>query len=137
VVDAAPAPYVDTPAPEFAFSKDPDGQIRLHVAPPPGARLIALKLKPDTTATVTSVAGVPIRLVMKPGADTRLNWSAAQPGFDIVIRPGGPGKLAVGYSVTEERWPATAKPLPPRPADVMPFDVSDSTLLVGARSFSW
>ena len=137
VVDAAPAPYVDTPAPEFAFSKDPDGQIRLHVAPPPGARLIALKLKPDTAATVTSVAGVPIRLVMKPGADTRLNWSAAQPGFDIVIRPGGPGKLAVGYSVTEERWPAMAKPLPPRPADVMPFDVSDSTLLVGARSFSW
>jgi hypothetical protein len=137
LVDAAPAPYIETPAPDLAFSKDADGQIRVHVAPPAGARLIQLKLNADTAATVTSVAGVPIRLAMKPGHATRLNWSAAQPGFDVVIRPGGPGKLAIAYGVTEERWPQAAKPLPPRPADVMPFDVSDSTLLVGARTFSW
>jgi len=137
LVDAAAAPYLDTPGPDLAFSKDSDGQIRLHVTPPPGARVITLKLRADTAAAVTSVAGVPIHLPMKPGGDTRLNWSAAQPGFDVVIRPGGPGKLSVAYAVTEEHWPAVAKPLPPRPADVMPFDVSDSTLLVGSRSFSW
>jgi fumarate reductase subunit D len=137
LVDGAPAPYIDLPAPELTFSRDPDGQVRLHVAPPPGARVVDLKLKADTAATLTSIGGVPVRLPMKPGGDTLLSWAAAQRGFDLTIRPGGPGKLTAYYSATLESWPAAAKPLPPRPADVMPFDVSDSTFVSGARRFSW
>jgi hypothetical protein len=74
---------------------------------------------------------------LKPGTDTFLQWNTAQPGLDLTIRPGGPGRLEVGYVVTQPQWPAGAKPLPPRPAGVMTFDVSDSTSLVGRRSFSW
>jgi hypothetical protein len=136
-VDAAPAPYIDMPRPDLALSKQADGQLKLHVAPPPGARVVALYLTADTPATVTAFGGVPVRLPMKPGGATRLIWTAAQPGFDVVIQPGGPGKLTVDYRATLERWPAGVAPLPPRPANVAPFDLSDSTLVVGARRFSW
>nr|MEA2798482.1 hypothetical protein [Phenylobacterium sp.] len=137
MVDAAPAPFIDTPGPDLTFSKEADGQIRLHVAPPPGARVVALKLRADTPATITAIGGVPVRLPMKPGGDTLVNWAAAQPGFDLVIRPGGPGKLQVDYEVPVERWPPGATPLPRRPANVMPFDLSDSTFLTGTRRLAW
>jgi hypothetical protein len=54
-----------------------------------------------------------------------------------MIRPGGPGKMQVGYVAKLERWPAGAAPLPKRPAAVMAFDTSDSTSVVGRRNFSW
>jgi Peptidase family M28 len=135
--DAAPAPFIDMPGPDLALSKQADGQLRLHVTPPPGARVVDLRLRPDTAATVTTFGGVPVRLPMKPGGDTRLTWTAAQPGFDVVIRPGGPGKLRLDYQAVVERWPPGAVPLPKRPADVMAFDLSDSTFLTGTRRLAW
>ena len=135
--DAAPAPFLDMPGPDLAFSKQADGQLKLHVTPPPGARVVDLKLRPDTAATVTAFGGVPVRLPMKPGGETRLTWAAAQPGFDVIIRPGGPGKLQVDYQAVVERWPPGAIPLPKRPPDVMAFDLSDSTFLTGIRRLAW
>jgi hypothetical protein len=136
-IDAAAAPYLELPAPQFTFGKAADGDLMLHVAPPPGARIVDLKLQSDTVTTIVGVGGVPMTQRMKPGAAVDLRWVAAQTGFDVFLRAGGPGKLEVAYTVTVERWPAAAKPLPPRPKDVMPFDVSDSTLLNGKRTFSW
>ncbi|MFL5297312.1 MAG: M20/M25/M40 family metallo-hydrolase [Phenylobacterium sp.] len=136
-VDAAPAPYVETAPPQIGFAKQGDGQVRMHIVPPPGARVVDLKLNADTAATLTELGGVPVRLPMKPGGDTLVSWAAAQPGFDVVIRPGGPGKLTTLYRATIEAWPAQAKPLPPRPRGVMPFDLSDSTVIEGSRRFSW
>jgi hypothetical protein len=135
-VDAAPAPYIDAPAPQLTFAKDA-GDVVLHVAPQADARVIDLKLSSNTAATVVGVGGVPVKTPIKPGGNALVRWSAAQPGFDVVIHPGGPGKLTAYYSATIEHWPAPAKPLPPRPKDVMPFDTSDSTVLEGSRSFSW
>ena len=135
--DAAPAPYFDAPAPQLSFAKDAAGDVVLHVVPPPDGRVVDLKLTSDTAATVTAAAGVPVKLPIKPRGDALIRWSAAQPGFDVTIHPGGPGKLTAFYSVTIERWPAQAKPLPPRPQDVAPFDLSDSTVVEGSRSFSW
>jgi hypothetical protein len=135
---AAPAPYLDLPAPQLTAAKDAAGDLVVHVVPPPGGRVIELKLTTDTAVKVVAVGGVPMDRQIKPGPKGEIvRWSAAQPGFDVVVRPGGPGKLAVSYAAWIERWPAAARPLPPRPKDVMPFDMSDSTLLEGARSFSW
>ena len=136
-MDAAPAAYIDAPAPEITFAKAPDGQLHLHVQPQPGVRVFDLKLSADTAATITSIGGASLQMPMKPGGDTLIRWSAAQPGFDLVIRPGGPGKLSAAYSATLEQWPAGIPPLPPRPADVMPFDLSDSTVFEGVRRFAW
>jgi hypothetical protein len=135
--DAAPAPYLELAPPEITLAKDADGQLRLHLQPPPGARVVDLKLRADTAATLTAIGGVPVRMSMKPGGDTLLSWAAAQPGFDVVIRPGGPGRLTADYSAWLEQWPAGAQPLPPRPKDVMAFDKSDSTIVEGIRRFSW
>jgi hypothetical protein len=135
--DAAPAPYLDLPAPQLAFSRTPKGDVALHVTPPPDGRVVDVKLTSDTAATLVSAGGQPVHVPIKPGGEALIRWSAAQPGFDLVVRPGGPGKLTAFYSATVERWPAQAKPLPPRPKDVMPFDLSDSTVVEGSRSFSW
>jgi hypothetical protein len=53
------------------------------------------------------------------------------------MRAAAPGAIDVGYSATLERWPAGVTPLPKRPPDVMAFDTSDSTYVVGTRRFSW
>lgn len=136
-VDGAPAPYVETPAPEITMAKQADGRLSLHIAPPAGARVVDLLLKIDTAATITEVGGVPMHQPMKPGGDTIVRWAAAERGFDVTIAPGGPGKLSVLYSVLEEQWPDGVPPLPPRPRDVAPFDVSDSMAVEGTRRFSW
>jgi len=135
--DGAPAPYVETPGPEITMAKEADGRLRLHVAPPEGARVVDLVLTVDTAATITEVGGVPVHRPMKSGGDMIVRWAAAQPGYEVVIAPGGPGKLTVLYSVLEERWPPGVPPLPPRPKDVAPFDVSDSMAIEGTRRFSW
>ena len=41
-----------------------------------------------------------------------MQWAAAPQGFDLVMRPGGPGKLKVGYVATLERWPAALRRCP-------------------------
>jgi hypothetical protein len=109
----------------------------LHVAPPPNARVVVVKLRSDTAVAITDVGGVPTRAPMKPGAWLRIRWDAAQAGFDVGLRPGGPGALDLAYAATIERWPSAATSLPARPRDVMPFDLSDSTVLQGRRRFSW
>ena len=136
-VEAAPAPYIQEPAPDITLAKQADGSLVLHAVPPPGTRLMTLTLKPDTAVSIAQIGGVASPFPLKPGGKTMLQLAAAPQGLDVVLRPGGPGKLEVRYAATAERWPAGAKPLPPRPADVMAFDTSDSTLLTGTRSFSW
>jgi hypothetical protein len=136
-VDAAAAPFVQETPPLLTLTKDPDGRLRLHAAPPPGARELRLRLSPNTAATLEEITGVPAKLALKPSGDTRLSWEAAPQGIDLVIRAGGPGAIDVGYAATLERWPAGVAPLPKRPADLMAFDTSDSTFVVGTRRFSW
>jgi hypothetical protein len=136
-IDAAAAPFVQEASPTLTFTRDADGRLRLHAAPPPGARELRLRLSPNTAATIEEMNGVPAKLALKPGGETLVSWIAAPQGVDIVIRAGAQGALDVGYAATLERWPAGVTPLPKRPADLMAFDVSDSTFVVGTRRFSW
>lgn len=135
--DAAPAPYLDFPAPQITLAKAASEGVVLHVTPPAGARVLDLKLSSNTVFSVTGIDGVPASVPVKPGGDLFLRWSAAQNGLDLALKPVGPGKLTLSYGATVEHWPDQAKPLPPRPKDVMPFDLSDSTVIEGAQSFSW
>jgi hypothetical protein len=110
----------------------------LHVAPPAGARTIALQLKSNTIAQITAIAGFPTKMPIPPGKAAIFSMAAAPPeGFDVTIHPAGPGKLDVAYLATLDEWPKAAPPLPRRPANVMPFATSDSTVLAGSRSFNW
>ena len=134
---AAAAPFVTQPAPDITFTRQPDGRLVLHAAPPPGARLLSLILIPDRAMSVEAVAGLPARIALKPAAQNQVAWEAAPQGLDLVLRPAGPGALTVRYRAVQEAWPAGAPPLPARPADVMPFGFSDSTVAVGTRRFAW
>ncbi len=136
-VDAAPAAYFDVPAPQLTFTKDTNGRLRLHVAPPAGARVIQLRLNANTAATLVAASGMDVQMPMKPGADMFINWSAASQGFDLTIKPGGPGQLRIDYDALLEQWPKDALPLPKRPTNLMSFETSDGTHLIGTRHFSW
>lgn len=136
-VDAAPAPVVPAPGPQIALARRPDGRLLLHVAPPPGAREIALGLTPDTPVTMETVEGAPVNMALAPGQMSRLRWDAAPQGFDIVLKPAGPGALVVRYNAKTEGWPAGLPPLPKRPANLMAFGDSDSTYVAGSRRLAW
>jgi hypothetical protein len=136
-VEAANAAYLDLPAPQMSLSKDANGDLRLHVALPSGARSAYLRFKSDTAASILTVAGAPIVLPIRPGKDAQVVWATASQPFDLTLRAAGPGKLDVAYEVAVTAWPAGAAPLPKRAPDLMAFDISDGAELTGERHFSW
>jgi hypothetical protein len=136
-VDAAPARYVPAAAPDITLAHQPDGTLLLHAVPPPGGRSLAFGLTPNTPMTLVSIDGVAVDMPMTPGALARLRWDAAPQGVSLVLRPAGPGRLALTYNARMDGWPAGLPPLPRRPANLMPFGDSDTTYLTGSRSFTW
>ncbi|HXU84039.1 MAG TPA: hypothetical protein VN914_21740, partial [Polyangia bacterium] len=75
--------------------------------------------------------------VLTPGQWVRIFWDSPGQGLSLPIKAAGTGRLDVRYVAVIERWPAEATPLPQRSGDLMPWDLSDSTFLTGARAFSW
>jgi hypothetical protein len=135
-VDAAPAPMLAATPPPIALTRLPDGRLSLHAESAAGAGMLSLRLTPTIAATVEQIAGVPVRLPVKPGETLRVRWETGAGGVDVVIRPAGRGTLQVRYLNRLDNWPVAA-PLPPRPADVAPFNDSDTTYVVGTRRFAW
>jgi hypothetical protein len=133
---AAPARAISEPAPTIALHRTREG-VTLTAALPPGARTLALQLRSSRDARLRAVAGVPTDMALPAGKWVRVYWQAPGSGLNLAIRPGGSGKLDVRYVEAFDRWPAAAAPLPPRPADLMAWDNSDSTLVTGVRTFTW
>ena len=134
---STPAPYVDYPRPLISLTREAGGGMRLRAVPPPGARIMTLRLTPDTPTTLTQIAGLPAQLRLPPGGASTVSWAAAPQGIDLVLRPAGPGAIALGYVAAFDSWPAGAVPLPRRPPEVMAFGASDSTFVTGERRFTW
>lgn len=135
--DAAPARMVQEAPAHATLAAGPDGRVSLRVIPPPGARLLALQLRPSAALRVESIAGLPVGRALNAGKWSRIWWEAEPAGVEIALRGPPDGVLEVRYAATLEHWPAGAAPLPPRPAEVMPFHLSDSTVVTGTRRFSW
>jgi hypothetical protein len=134
---AVAASPVAEPSPQLALTKALGGLLRLTAAPPPGARTLFVEVRSSVAAQATALAGVPITQPMPAGRWVKVAWQAPGNGLDLVVRPSGPGRLDVRYVAGFDRWPKGVAPLPARPADVMPFDDSDSTFVTGARAFAW
>jgi hypothetical protein len=134
---AATAPPVAEPAPTITLAKAPDGSLRLSAVAPAGARTLELRLRAASGGQVNRIAGVPVELTLPKGEWVRVNWQAPGTGLDIGLRPSGPGQLDVRYVAGFDRWPSGVAPLPPRPADLMAWDNSDSTFVSGTRAFTW
>lgn len=134
---AAAAPPVAEPTPDITLAKAADGSLRLAAAPPAGARTLELRLRAAGGGQITRIAGVPVELTLPKGEWVRINWQAPGTGVGIDMRAGGSGRLDVRYVAGFDRWPAGVAPLPPRPADLMAWDNSDSTFVSGTRAFTW
>jgi hypothetical protein len=134
---AAPAFAVAAPGPILGLIRQSDGGLVLNAAPPPGAQVLVLDVRSSATLTGVTINGRPAAILAKPSQWTRLRWQAAPQGLALGFRAPGPGTLETRYASITEAWPAKARPLPARPVKVMAFDVSDSTIVTGARRFTW
>lgn len=63
---------------------------------------------------------------------TRVRWQGDPGPFRLVVRAAGPVEAA--WAIVTEGWRPGARPLPARPADVMAWDVSDSTVTMGSAT---
>ena len=136
-MDATPAPPIIAPAPGLTLSRSADGSLQLLAVPPPGAHTLDLDLSTDAKLSDASLNGRPVPMLDKPGELTRLRLKAVPQGVTIGFRATGPGALTVAYQAITPGWPADAKPLPPRDAKTMAFDLSDSRLVYGTRVMRW
>lgn len=131
------APPIPVTAPTFILQDLKNGAFALTATPPPGSHNLSLELTSDTVVQATTLNGAQIQVLDKPGQTTRIHLSAMPHGLVLTFKPVGPGKISVSYATTTEGWPASAKPLPQRDDRTMPFDLSDSTTVVGSKTFSW
>lgn len=136
-LNAAPAEKVEALAPTLSITRQADGQVAVRFTPPPGARQFALDLSADVPVSDVRLDGKPAPLLDKPKARSHLIWSAGPGGVTLTFKPSGPGALSVDYRALTEAWPASAKPLPPRPEAQAPWDTSDSTIVTGSVKQAW
>src|SRR5690606_19510913 len=136
-LDAAPAPWADALGPSIALGMALEGAHLVHAIPAPGTRMLALDLTSDVDLSDVLVDGQPVEIEAGAARRLRIRWYGDPDGLAITFRAEGPGTVEVRYAAVIEGWPATAPSLPPRPADVMPFDISDSTVVTGAQRLTW
>jgi hypothetical protein len=136
-VDAAEAKPVAAPAPQFSLAQAEDGRVVLHVAAPPGTSLTALDFTADAPVSTVTMAGRPSRLLAGPSRSGHLRWRGDARDLEIAFRPGQARALNVRYGLVTPGWPAGAKPLPSRPAQVMAYDLSDALFTTGEERLTW
>lgn len=117
------------PAP-VVLTRLPDGRVSIRY---PAAGGLALDLRSDGRLRAVTINGKPVLIQPRPREWTRVRLTGAGAG-ELVITPASSGPLDVRYAVLDEGWPAGARPLPRRPADVMAFDRSDSSVVIGTLS---
>lgn len=101
----------------------------------PASRIIVVDIRSGPGLTGLSINGTSVQTDFKANTWTRIRLvgSTAPGRIEVRSKWRGP-KLDVRYAVFDERWPVEARPLPPRPSDVMPFDLSDSSVTTGTLS---
>ena len=133
----APARAVATPTRDVAVTRSADGAVAIRAVPPPGATALNLDLRVSSPVTNVTVAGKAAAILTHAGEWSHVRWQAAPEGVTITFKPTGPGAVGLDYGMVLDHWPVDAKPLPAMPPDVMAWDRSGSTVLVGARTLTW
>jgi hypothetical protein len=115
-----------------ASSGDPSSpaplQVEFALNVPDDAVQLRLDLKASAPVTDVLIDERPITLLTTPGKWSHLVLAAPRGGVLVSFKPTGHGKLEARWAIVTPGWPAEAKPLPPRPADLMPWSLSDSTV---------
>ena len=136
-IDAARARPIAAAAPGLTLSRRNGGEVTLTAAPPPGAISLILEIASGQPLTAVTINGQPAAILARPGQPTRIRWRPATGGLTLGFRAEAPGGLDIRYAAVIPSWPPDARPLPPRPAEVMAFGISDSTLVTGTARLTW
>ncbi len=118
-------------APQVSIEKAHDGWVVIHLASRGPARQLRLDLRTAQHPRTARINGLDVQLSSRPGAWTRVVWNApAHEGLTLTLE--GAGAIETRWAAVSDGWPADAAPLPPRPANAMPWQNSDSTAVIGA-----
>lgn len=99
---------------------------------PAGVQVLGLDLKTSAPVSDVRIDGQPVALLTKPGEWSHLTFTAPGDRLTVSFTPKAHGQLQARWAAFTPGWPQGAAPLPRRPADVMPWSRSDSTVVLGA-----
>jgi hypothetical protein len=133
----APAHAIAATAPA-AITVAREGDHVVVTVPTAGLREVRLTLTPTVRGAEATLQGRPAQgLLDEPRKPVRVRWHAPGETLRLAFKPSGPGELTVGWAAVREAWPAGARPLPQRPAEVMASGSSDTAVTTGRTTLSW
>lgn len=96
-------------------------------------RALTVEVKARTPITGLAINGrpVPLPTPLKAGEWTTVRWQGPPGRFTVAAATAQPAGVEFRYALVTEAWPKTTRPLPPRPPEAMPFNLSDSTVTIG------
>ena len=135
----APAAPVALPRPTFseASTQTPNGRtVTLTIAPNDGGRELRLYLQPSEAISDVRLDGRPTELAPGPGRWSQLRWEAPAGPASLTFQAKGSGTLDLRYEEITDGWPAGV-PAAQKPADDMPWGLSDKTVLLDRYGARW
>ncbi len=130
-----PAPRANEPTPVFTSSRDGEAVV-VHITPQAGGRELRMTLTSTAPVHDFTLDGKPAPLLGKAGTAAYVRWSASGDGVTLRFIPTAPGELDLKYAEIKDGWPAGMSP-PPKPADVMPWSLSDTTVVISELKTRW
>lgn len=111
--------------------------VTLKLTPGGTGRDLYLEFKPTTPISDVTVNGLEAASDVRAGQWTILEWHAPHAPLTIVFKAPRHLELDARYAEVIDGWPSDARPLPPLPADDMPWMDSGSTVLLGSTRYRW
>lgn len=124
----APLPFA---APAVKVGRDA-GRVQLEIDPAPEVGALRLEVKSSAPVSAVTVEGEPAAILTRSGEWSHIIWTAPKGRLVLAFTPRGHGRLEARWAAFAPGWPRGAQPLPQRPASVMPWGVSDSTVMTGS-----
>lgn len=132
---AAPLPQTRVPLLPGASGGDSQAII---VASDEAVRDYRINLTFSQPVEIVDIGGRRPEGATKPVTSLRVRWyGAAETGVILNVRYKSPTMVHVRWAALRDGWPARARPLPHRPADVMATGSSDATVVTGQTTLRW
>jgi hypothetical protein len=126
---------VDPPSLSAERSGD---RLLVRAIPGPGAEMLSLKVRADTTLSDPRLNGRPITLTSQPGKWSTVTYHAPDPnGVTLSFTIVGPGKVEAAVMEYRDGWPAEAPAPSAKPAELMATGMSDKTAVIARAALSW
>ncbi len=96
-------------------------------------RVVMVDVKAEAPITALSINGRPLTLdqPLPPNGRTTIRWQGEPGLFTLELTSDRPEAIEIRYAIVREGWPGSVAPLPARPPEAMPFNLSDSLVITG------